>query len=347
MAKVWQARRFTAAAPSLIEEVFSGLYGKDHGVQRPKWRIARIPDTLSDMQVGIIEFESNYAPIVFYLPGSDSAVESFQRQQSNLADIQASYPDRSWSRMLPELLYEGDYHGRPFWVMQKILGVNGENVVFNPEQRAQFLGNAVQAIRGFHHDTASFVFIGDQEAKAWVDYPIDIICKSPLRFYDCSAKKVLRQLGCNLTEKLIGKPAKVSWVHGDYWAANLIVAADNLNVNGIIDWDYARPGGLPLLDLINLAVSVEMAIEGCELGTVLVRFLTKPAHMFERYGFLEDVIAGQEGAGLSIGDFIVLFWLHHLHANLLKSRRYAWNPVWSQSNFVAVLRCIDTLWMDG
>lgn len=55
-----------------------------------------------------------------------------------------------------------------------------------------------------------------------------------------------------LAERVTGAVANLprGFAHGDFWTQNLLVDGDHLT--GVIDWDAAGPGRLPLLDFIHL-----------------------------------------------------------------------------------------------
>ena len=58
----------------------------------------------------------------------------------------------------------------------------------------------------------------------------------------------LVRLEAALDERLAGVP--LGWAHGDFWRRNLLARGDRLI--GVLDWDAASPGALPLLDLLHL-----------------------------------------------------------------------------------------------
>ena len=63
-----------------------------------------------------------------------------------------------------------------------------------------------------------------------------------------SVASMVRALGGEIDEQTRG--LRGGFWHGDMWARNLFVVDDRLS--GVIDWAQGGPGGLPLLDLLNM-----------------------------------------------------------------------------------------------
>ena len=65
---------------------------------------------------------------------------------------------------------------------------------------------------------------------------------------DDRERSTLQELERSLHDRLVELP--LGWAHGDFWAGNLLARRGRLMA--VIDWDAARPSGLPLLDLLHL-----------------------------------------------------------------------------------------------
>jgi hypothetical protein len=119
-----------------------------------------------------------------------------------------------------------------------------------------------------------------------------------------------------LHDHLHGVPVRTGLVHGDFSVHNLFV--EGTQVTGVIDWEYAREDGLPLLDALNYLESVH-------------RFLNQESHMAETVPllasnqwpvpeeslFLRDMYA-LCGINASLAEgFAYLYWMQHV-ANQLE-----------------------------
>jgi hypothetical protein len=140
-----------------------------------------------------------------------------------------------------------------------------------------------------------------------------------------------------LSETLLGQQLAVSRIHGDYWPANILISPDGSQVTGIVDWELSRPVGLPSMDLINLLTSTRRILEEKELGTILVEILTENCWRIDEKELCDYASQQLDGGIPGIRESLLLFWIHHISANLETTWRYLLNPVWVYNNFVVVL----------
>jgi hypothetical protein len=176
--------------------------------------------------------------------------------------------------------------------------------------------------------------------KSLVSQPIQIVRKSILTYYHPRSHSLLTWLEQRLSEALLGKSFLVSWVHGDYWPANILVAQDGSTVTGIVDWELSQPLGLPSLDLVNLLISTRRIDEGKELGKILAEILGQGGWREDEQGLWDKANLMLNGNIPDLRDILIIFWLQHLSANLNKTWRYSVNPIWAYGNFVQVLNCV-------
>ena len=83
------------------------------------------------------------------------------------------------------------------------------------------------------------------------------------------AADAVRALGAFLDVELGGLPR--GFGHGDFWWRNLLATGDRLA--GVIEWDAAGPGRLPLLDLLHLITSIRRQRTRRYLGVAVVEDL--------------------------------------------------------------------------
>lgn len=79
----------------------------------------------------------------------------------------------------------------------------------------------------------------------------------------------LRELGERLEARLAPLPRSVA--HGDFSYGNLLQEGGSLT--GVVDWNKVKQGSLPLLDLLNLMLTSEVAVSGHTHGRVFREFL--------------------------------------------------------------------------
>lgn len=79
----------------------------------------------------------------------------------------------------------------------------------------------------------------------------------------------LQDLGDRLESRLADLPR--SFAHGDFSPGNLLVREGA--ISGIVDWNKVGQGRLPLLDFLNLLLTIEVARSGRNHGEAFVRYL--------------------------------------------------------------------------
>jgi thiamine kinase-like enzyme len=138
-----------------------------------------------------------------------------------------------------------------------------------------------------------------------------------------------------LDTRLRGQVVGVGWTHGDYLPVNLL-AAPNGRVSAIIDWCTARPDGLSVLDVATFVPMAEAMAAGEEFGPVVLRWLGGVPRAEA------DVLVGCQsalgGSVLAPEVLVLLGWLEHVSACVMRSDRMAANPVWNRRNVRVVLQ---------
>jgi phosphotransferase family enzyme len=147
----------------------------------------------------------------------------------------------------------------------------------------------------------------------------------------------LRDIGDSLDSDLAGLPR--GFGHADFGRGNLLAEGNRLV--GVIDWDGAGPGRLPLLSLLHLRLGAEYAPQDDEWGHTIVSRLLPWA---ESGG---DEIAqdycrrvGFEPHPTPLRELALAFWLHlvTLHLRLHPFRRD--DQRWITRNIDAVIRSL-------
>jgi hypothetical protein len=149
----------------------------------------------------------------------------------------------------------------------------------------------------------------------------------------------LEVLAARLTQSLEG--VQGGFAHGDFWSENLLTHGDRLT--GVVDWDYAGEGRLPLLDLFHLLVNEERrqrriglgrAFTGCLLPSVREGGGPEVRELCRRIGLEAD--------SELLKDLALSYWLDYVARQLELYADRAARPVWMRDNVSAVLRAAVT-----
>lgn len=143
----------------------------------------------------------------------------------------------------------------------------------------------------------------------------------------------LRRLAERLDEELTGLPR--GFAHGDFWRRNLLV--DGGRLVGVVDWEHAGDGRLPLLDLLQL-VATHPRHDGRSPTSVVVGRLLPWARaggdaMLRRY----CARLGVDSAPAVLERLVLAFWLDRLASQLEKCGDPGGSPRWTADHVDPVL----------
>ena len=147
----------------------------------------------------------------------------------------------------------------------------------------------------------------------------------------------VRELGSDLEERLAGIPR--GFAHGDFWAGNLLVEGGRLA--GVVDWDFAGPGRLPLLDLLGLRLGAVRVGRRLSFGRALVAHLLPWARSGgdERTRAYCDAVGAPQAAG-RLEDFVAALWLDTLARDLRTYADIGRRRSWAVENVRLVLSAL-------
>jgi aminoglycoside phosphotransferase (APT) family kinase protein len=147
----------------------------------------------------------------------------------------------------------------------------------------------------------------------------------------------LQHLGDRLESRLADLPR--SFAHGDFSPGNLLFREGSLT--GVVDWNKAGQGRLPLMDLLNLLLTIEVARSGRNHGDAFVGYLLPWA----RAGGDETARAFCSRIGLELRaglleDLAAAWWLDRHAQQLLTYSDRGLRPSWLRENVERPLRAL-------
>jgi aminoglycoside phosphotransferase (APT) family kinase protein len=296
------------------------------------WRAGGVSVSSTLVTVVRVSCDLTGQQAVVKLPWTAEGARSLRRQATVLAVLHADPRLAGWCRVVPRLLGAGEIDGRPYWVEAAL---PGEPVTASTLRRAAdrpVLAAAIRLIEDLHARTAERTPMDTATIDAWVERPLRRIGsyrdgrRRPERSPD-----PLPWLRAQLVTALTGRNLRTCWIHGDFWPGNLLAVGPV--VTGVVDWNHAAPGQLPLHDLVHAhALAVRMAT-GAELGDIVVRAL--------HHNLAEAVRAPAAQVaswldGLPERPAILLYWLRYI-ALFIDSEGHRDNPRWLRGNVDRVL----------
>ncbi|MBL8015491.1 MAG: phosphotransferase [Candidatus Doudnabacteria bacterium] len=334
----WSSKQIISRYSPWISEIVRPASLLTEIASSEKWEIKQVLSTLRDMDILVIGTQNSSDTAMLHLPKSESALFDFERNIKALAALHADARLGDWRRLLPRLLFKGQFQGWPYFIVERLSGISAEKAILDNTDTSQaMLDSIFDVIGDFHQKTAREVIVGDQLLKDWVFNPIQNFRNSNLVYFHRKSHVILDRLERQMSEKLRNQRQVVSCIHGDCWPGNYLVIPDGSRVIGVIDWDYSQPTGLPIIDLVGLFLSLRRMKENRELGEIITDVLKLNAWSEHEQALWEQAEHKLNIIFPGIRESLVIFWLHHLNANVQKNRYFSLNPIWVYGNFVKVL----------
>ena len=156
-------------------------------------------------------------------------------------------------------------------------------------------------------------------------------------FYEGESTSTIMRLAERLTEEV--SDLRRGFAHGDFFRGNLLV--DGGRLSGVVDWDAAGPGRLPLLDLLHLRHMGKHLPADRDWGVSIVQGLLPWARdggdELTR-GFSRRL--GIEPTAALLEALAVAYWLERLAYQLSNLADRTERPVWVERNVDEVLRAV-------
>jgi aminoglycoside phosphotransferase (APT) family kinase protein len=302
------------------------------GAPRAGWKNDRVHFTGTLVVVAVVAHRATDRRLVVKFPRTPQAAAVLRRQADVLAALHADRRLQGWSPSPPRILGSGDLDGYPYWVEDALPGYQVTASRLRRTRRTTLLDAAVRVIEELHNRTTEPRLADRTVVEGWVDRPIRrlenfaVTRPRPERLLNA-----LDRIRTELTASLGERVFRSSWIHGDFWPGNLL--ASNMAVTGVVDWDRADLGQLPLHDLLHLHVMSRRMTTHEELGGIVVHALRRGLH--DAVGIPAGRITGWLD-GLSERPAVLLYWLRHVSL-FIDSEGHGDNPRWLRGNVEHVL----------
>jgi hypothetical protein len=290
------------ASPSAIESALA-----DAGVDRPSWASTRAGLVVLAVDGGLLRVA--IGPTRAEIDNGVAALEALRR----------AGPPPEVAERVPWPVARGRV-GLADWSLERMLsGANPARSVPEPlfGECLEFLV-ALGRLRG-----------GDDRAHSLSELvaTVEEVCRPQ------SAHR-LRALSVRLEERLDEVPR--CFAHGDFFAGNLLATENRLT--GVVDWDAAGPGRLPVLDLFHLQLTRSGAFGDAEWGRVLLERLLPAARAggdepTRRY--CSEI--GLEADPTLLETLVLAYWLDYVAYQLRAHPVRRAQPAWIEGNVELVL----------
>jgi len=329
----WRKRNALAQAERRIVEILPLLPAEPGAPPPATWTIQRLDWTEADVAVAMVGPAGEPGSLILKLPYTPASVASLRRQAAVLDQLHAHQPLGTWRSLLPRTLPSGDALGQPVFAETALPGLDMGAVLRQPDTRLMAYRSAVAAIRRLHLRTGRRTVVDGEILRRWVEAPVRVLRKQVRN------QPALDRLEDELYTGLAGQNVSVSWIHGDFWPRNLLVPDDRTTLTGIVDWDLAEPGELPMHDILNLLLATPQLVHGRGLGEVVRGHLEGMPWSDERHAILDEAWHAVL-PNVSERTLLLLYWLRFVTTYLRKCPDRARAGWWMNANVELVLQTI-------
>ena len=255
------------------------------------------------------------------------AVRSVRRAARALR-VAAKSDDLEWSAIVPDLLEVGRRGDWSYLLQQSLPGMPASRL---PPSDVSWVGPAARAIAGLHSATARSVALD----RRMIEHLADRRARRIRAGLNASATigAGLQSLVDRLHANLAGKELQIGWVHGDFWAGNILVSSDG-SIVGVVDWDSAGCPGTPSVDLVHLLAHARRKRVRQSYGGAFVDLLTGiQLSALERSVLAAITETGDEGRRSSFA----LAWLYIVDAAIRRYPPIGHNAEWVDDMVGSVL----------
>ena len=281
----------------------------------------------SDCDALVVALDSPPVGLVVKIATSPAASAGLNRHVDLLAWLRPELGDSPSAALLPRVVHRGTYRGERVVVET---GLPGSAATGPSGLDRQVTAAALAAIGEIHSSTAAPTVLDQAVLRCWVDEPLGYLRRLPGW---AVAPAALDRLAATLHESLTGRQVTAAVVHGDFWSGNVLVRSTEAGpeVTGIVDWENARRVGLPDTDLVHWW----LAGQPVELGAAVCRALDTPVWVGAEFAALPVTLPNPQ---LAIEDAVLLTWLGHVGAGLIRATRNPLSPVWVARNIRPVMQ---------
>jgi aminoglycoside phosphotransferase (APT) family kinase protein len=336
----WRVRVDLAVVASILSR------SSREGDGRDGWRIVRVLYPRwgrNGVTVVLVGPAGRQPRLAIKVPHTEAGTASLRRQRAVETELHRDSRLSGWNVVVPRALAEGRLGGRRYFIETVVPGSVAPPIGAEPGVLLAMQANAAAAIGELHRLTAERVRVDSLMLERWVDEPVRILSRARLAVGDHDPRATIVSLRRRLIAGLDGREMQVSWIHGDYWRANLLFAADGMTPTGIVDWDRAGPAELPWHDLFHLLMFARREVNGPVAPEIIALLRGQSIWLEEESAILEIARRRLPDDGIADDVMALLYWLRQTAATMTLYPRSLRDRDYLSSEVEPILRAVAEL----
>lgn len=244
-------------------------------------------------------------------------------------------PQSALKEILPKPAATLDCQGQPVFVEGLCAGFDLRFCHSKEDQPAVFR-HGVEFLLRLHREVDERRTHSAAEIDKWLGKREAHIYKTARAFPEGSLQNLVEEANAALRAEA---PAVV-FTHGDFWPGNLLGTETGDRLTGVVDWKFADPEGMPLLDLLQLL----LCTKGMQSGVGFTQSLTERL-VARRFEEDEKALVQEYCGALGISDrslwhLVFMGWLDWVYR---RTSMQGYLPSWRQREMDAFLEAAGKL----
>lgn len=334
--------RRVANALGLVPDILSTIPVKQGVASPASWSIHNVLFTRSRVIVITVGPGSRIPAAVIKLPQTGAAAEHLRQQGTILAQLYSDERLSTFRELIPAPLAQGTIANQFYLVEGALPGRDARLILHRSSAREQMQRNTAEVINRFHHCTGRHVVVDAQMLERSVDQPLQLVQRINTTLPSASENEVvLQQLKTELYSALGGRRLYVSWIHGDLWPGNLLVAPEG-TLTGLVDWDKIAPDELPMQDLLQLLIQTRrLRAHHAEIAPTIQELVGRSGWTASERALLDaaELPLPLDTAGSRA--VVMLYWLQYMDVYFSRRADRLQDRAWLTNNVGAVLECLQ------
>jgi ubiquinone/menaquinone biosynthesis C-methylase UbiE len=210
--------------------------------------------------------------------------------------------------LLPEPVATLNCQGQSVFAERFCLGYNLRHC-HRPEEQSAVFRLGLDFLLLLHRESHKLKTHSATAIKAWFRTREVYLYKTAPSFPQGSLKNLVD----DAVASLCAEQLPVVYVHGDFWPGNLLATARGDLLTGVVDWKFADPEGMPLLDLLQLLLYTKGLSSGKGFTQSLVeRLLIRQFEDNEKL-FVDEYCSELEISDRSVWHLVFMAWLDSVY----------------------------------
>ncbi len=333
------SRRENPSASGVMEDLESVVTDLRRDLDRPELRVIGHCPSGSDLVVATVGAYPSRPEVVVKIARTVLASGSLLREADALSALHADPRVRDLARSVPSLIGSGMVGDHAFVTQGHVGGADGRTADLSDRDHSKSLLEAARAIAGLHRATRIPTMLTDDHMARLVDLRLEAALRDGRLQVARRLMPALDRLGGELRGAMVGRPAQVGWIHGDYWLGNVVVDGAG-QLRGIIDWDEMQFASLPGIDMVHLILTTRAIHLNREFGSIVLAALDDASLSDAEAAVMARLTTADGVDGVPWRALVLLVWLHHVTSQARRWSGRSGRWLWKARNVDQVLEAL-------